>query len=189
MLSKIKKLIRDTFLPNKLNQVIFFVTSLCNSRCRHCFYWKSLGQSGDLSLGEIKKISSVLPHFNDLLLSGGEPFLREGLADIVKIFRKQNHIKTINIPTNGLLKEKILRDVLKISEDNPRLDIYINFSLDGPVEIHDYIRQVPGNFEKTIDTLQCLYKIIEKKPNIFIAITTVVSPDNFGRLEELIDYI
>lgn len=189
MLKKIIKVIKDAFLPDKLNQVIFFVTSQCNSRCRHCFYWKNLGEPGDLSLKEIEKISSLLPNFNDLLLSGGEPFLREDLPDIVKIFRKQNQIKTVNIPTNGLLKEKILKDVLKISEDNHGLDIYINFSLDGPERIHDYIRQVPGNFEKTIDSLKAFYKISENKPNIFAALTTVVGLDNFKHLEELMDYV
>jgi len=57
------------------NQLILFVTSLCNFKCETCFYWEKLNDTkNDLSLEEIKEISS---HFKDLkllLLSGGEPF-------------------------------------------------------------------------------------------------------------------
>jgi MoaA/NifB/PqqE/SkfB family radical SAM enzyme len=108
---------------------------------------------------------------------------------IVKIFRKNNKIKTVNIPTNGLAKEKILAKTLKISELDSKLTVYINFSLDGPKKIHDYLRGVPGGFEKTISTLQSVYKISEERANLFVTIETVVSAYNCQHLEELMAYI
>jgi len=189
MFGRIIKIIKDSFRPNKLNQLIFFITSICDSRCRHCFYWKNLNQVNDLSLEEIKKISSSLPPFFDLLLSGGEPFLRKDLVEIIKIFRKNNKIKTVNIPTNSLRGEEIIRDIARISEIDPELRVYINISLDGPVKIHDYIRGVSGNFEKAIDLLKSVYKISEEKDNIFINLITVVNFYNYKYLENLMDYI
>lgn len=189
MLEKPIKLIKDLFRPTKLNQIIFFVTSKCNSHCQHCFYWRNFNEKEDLDLKEIKRISSSLPSFSDLLLSGGEPFLREDLADITKVFFENNKIKTVNIPTNGLLKEKILKDIFKISQIDPRLSVYINFSLDGPAKIHNFIRGVPENFEKTIATLKSLYEKSRDRNNIFLGITTVVNFYNFKYLDNLMNYI
>lgn len=188
MPSSFSKIIKDFVFPDRLNQIIFFVTSKCNSRCQHCFYWQELNRADDLTLEEIRKISKNLPSFSDLLLSGGEPFLREDLAEIVKCFFTNNKIKTINIPTNGLLKEKIINDTLKIADISPDLSVYINFSLDGLANIHNQIRGVPNGFEKTIDTLISLYRKTENKANVFLTINTVVNHYNFKNLSDLMDY-
>ena len=56
-------------------QFIFFITSKCNLRCRHCFYAENLNKpDSELSIDEIEKISQ---NMNDLLwfsMTGGEPF-------------------------------------------------------------------------------------------------------------------
>ena len=82
--------------------LIFFVTSKCNSNCKFCFYKSKLNSGDDLSLGEIRKISLGIGNFTNLLFSGGEPFLREDLPEIVDIFISQNQVKNISIPTNGI---------------------------------------------------------------------------------------
>src|SRR5690348_13761322 len=75
------------FRPERrLKLVIFFVTSVCNAKCRTCFYWEELNQRGDLTWGEIQKLSRTMPPFTDLWLSGGEPMLRRELADILHLF-------------------------------------------------------------------------------------------------------
>ncbi|PYV25546.1 MAG: hypothetical protein DMG24_09035, partial [Acidobacteria bacterium] len=72
--------------PKRLKVVIFFVTSVCNAKCRTCFYREELNRRGDLTLEEIGKLSRTMPRFTDLWLSGGEPMLRPGLTDIVHLF-------------------------------------------------------------------------------------------------------
>src|SRR5512135_1713176 len=79
-----------TFERNELQSIIFFVTSACNLRCSHCFYWQNLNRQEDLRLEEIEKISLNLPSFSRLLISGGEPFLRKELPDIIRLFYKNN---------------------------------------------------------------------------------------------------
>ena len=38
-LKQIKNLTEQIFKPKRLNTVVFFVTSICNEKCRHCFYF------------------------------------------------------------------------------------------------------------------------------------------------------
>ena len=100
-------LIFRTFRPEKrLKLVIFFITSVCNAKCRTCFYWEELNQRGDLTWDEIQKLSGTMPHFTDLWLSGGEPMLRRELADILHLFYINNGIRWVNLPTNGLLPQR-----------------------------------------------------------------------------------
>ena len=118
--------------PRRLDTLIFFVTGRCNSRCPNCFYWRRLNQTADLSLKEIEKMVQTIPKFNNLLLSGGEPFLRNDLPEIVTLFKKYCQIKSLSIPTNGLLVERIFKTTQQILEKNQNIDsIYLNISLDG----------------------------------------------------------
>ena len=48
-----------------------------------------------------------MPPFRTLLLSGGEPTLRKDLPDLVSVFLKHNRIRTVSVPTNGLLPQRI----------------------------------------------------------------------------------
>ena len=93
---------------HKFDFLIFFVTGQCNARCHHCFYWNNLGADHvGLSLEKIEKTARSMPPFRTLLLSGGEPTLRKDLPQLIDIFRRHNGIETVDIPTNGLLPDRI----------------------------------------------------------------------------------
>jgi molybdenum cofactor biosynthesis enzyme MoaA len=92
--------------------LIFFVTSRCNSLCRTCFYWEDLNSRDDLTIEEIRRLSATMPAFHEVWLSGGEPTLREELADIVELFYRVNGVRSLNYPANGLLPQK-LRETLE----------------------------------------------------------------------------
>ena len=90
-------------------QLTLFVTSRCNIRCKMCFYWEPVENKStqEITLEEVEKISKSMPDFFWLLLSGGEAFVREDLAEIVETFYKNNNIKHLTIPTNGTYKKKL----------------------------------------------------------------------------------
>ena len=46
----------EALARRRLKLVIFFVTSVCNAKCRTCFYWEELNQRGDLTWDEIQKL-------------------------------------------------------------------------------------------------------------------------------------
>jgi MoaA/NifB/PqqE/SkfB family radical SAM enzyme len=147
------KVLQDRVRPRQFNSLFLFVTSRCNSLCRTCFYFDKLNSRDDLTTEQIQRISETAPPFRKLWLSGGEPFLREELAEIVAMFAHRNGVKNINLPTNGLLPEKMFRAVDRMLEECPEVAIDLNFSLDGLANTHDAIRGVPNNFTRTMATM------------------------------------
>ncbi len=187
-LKTIKNLYFSSFPP----YVVFFVTSRCNSRCKMCFYWKQIEESvqkKELTLEEIKKISKAMPEFYSLAISGGEPFLRNDLAEICKTFAKNNRISHLSIPTNGLLTESIISQSEDICKNSPKTKIEIEFSIDGPAKIHDEIRGVKGNFEIAIKGIKKLMGLEKIYPNLSVKINTTFSGFNQNSLIELIDFL
>ena len=169
----------------------FFVTNQCNAKCKHCFYWKHLSQniSEELNLKEIKKIVSSLKHpLSTLLLTGGEPFLREDLAQICKIFYDINRTKKINIPTNGLMPKLIYKCARDIIE-NAGLFLSINVSLDGLEKKHDEIRGVQGTFQRAIETIGYLKNLEKRRSNFMVGVQTVISNRNYSEIEKLMDFV
>ncbi len=144
---------RNVFRRKRLDSVFLFVTSTCNSLCRTCFYWDELNKGRDLTFEQIKTISETAPEFSKLWISGGEPFLRKDLAEVIELFYRNNRTRTVNLPTNGLLPAKVESVISYLLEKCPDLTIDLNFSLDGLANTHDAIRGVPNNFQKSLATI------------------------------------
>ena len=175
---------------NRLYELIFFVTSRCNSNCRHCFNRSNLNNNiKDLTLKEIDKLSKSLPEIENLLLSGGEPFLRSDLAELINIFKANNNIKTVSIPTNGILTDRIVEECVKILKIEGLRGLSINLSLDGLAKTHDQIRGVKGNFEKALGALKELGKLKETHARLDVLINSVVSEDNYQELFGLFKHL
>lgn len=175
--------------PRRLKTVIFFVTSVCNARCRTCFYWQELNQRGDLTWDEIQKLAASMPRFTDLWLSGGEPMLRRELTRIVHLFYETNGIRWVNLPTNGLFPQRTAEWVEEILSDNPELELDVNVALDGLGAMQDSIRAVPGNFEKTLATLEALQPARSRFPRLRLNVNTVICAENFDRVLEIADFV
>ena len=122
--------------------LIFFVTSRCNLRCSHCFYWQEINKSFDeeLSIDEIQKISRSFSHPLYLSLTGGEPFLRKDLFEIIRVFHAGCGTREVGIATNGTLREATIQTVLSVLEKRLLENLSIQVSLDGLEATHDSIR-------------------------------------------------
>src|SRR4026208_454409 len=102
---------RSSKREKRLGTVILFVTSRCNAFCQTCFYHEELNQPGDLTFAQLEKISQTMPPITDLWLSGGEPTLRKDVPQVIDLFVKNNGVQRIIIPTNGLVKSRVLEIV------------------------------------------------------------------------------
>lgn len=167
-------------------QLIFFVTSSCNLRCRHCFYWKEVQKpsQSELTFEEIEKIAKRSKL--DLLwlsLTGGEPFLRPDLGEIAKAFCQNGRVINISIPTNGQLTKATFDSTKKILKFCPNTYILVSVSLEGPEGIHDQIRNCKGAFGKAIGTFQELKKL-KTFPNFGLSIQTTFTSLNQDKLKE-----
>src|SRR5688500_19445256 len=125
------QLLRSTSREKRLGTVILFVTSRCDAFCRTCFYYEELNQPGDMTFAQIEKISRTMPQITDLWLSGGEPTLRRDVSEIIDTFVRNNGVKRIIIPTNGLIKTRVYDIVDRTLGDNLGIDLYLNIALDG----------------------------------------------------------
>lgn len=170
---------------------IIFVTNRCNSRCRHCFNWRNLNQSavaGELSFQELEKFSDEIGKIHSLGISGGEPFLRDDLSEIILLFSKNNRPAQIDIPTNCLLPGKIASMTESFLKERLPVEYSINLSLDGLKKTHDYIRGVPGNFEKVLETYKALVPL-RKKYGLKIKVDTTLMNKNIGEIKRLGFYV
>ena len=157
---------------------VLAVTYKCNSRCTMCDIWK-LKENSNLELDYYKKLPKTL---RDINVSGGEPFLRQDLVQLIKILRKTCPKAKIVISSNGfltdLIKEK-MREILKIAPN-----IGIGVSIDGIEEAHDKIRGIPGGFKMAIKTIKMLREDLGIK-NLRLAFT--ISKENASELSKVYD--
>jgi Fe-coproporphyrin III synthase len=176
---------RTIFRPDGLESVFLFVTSTCNSLCRTCFYWDELNKGHDLTFDQIDTLSKTAPPFAKLWISGGEPFLRKELAEIIELFYRRNGMRHVNLPTNGLLPGKMESVISYLLERCPELVIDLNFSLDGLANTHDAIRGVPNNFQKTLATIKLAAEKWEGVKRLRRNVVSCVTRDNYTELVEL----
>lgn len=191
-LQKINKWKEIVFKKHQLPPfLIFFVTNKCNLKCRHCFYWKNVEnqESRDLNISEIERLSKEFDRLYNLLISGGEPFLREDLAEICILFYKNSKVEKISIPTNGSVSSVIYDSTRKILNDCPDLQLTIELSIDGLSEIHDNLRGAKGSFNATLETYELLCDLKYQFTNLRINVITTVTNENICYLHQLQDFI
>jgi MoaA/NifB/PqqE/SkfB family radical SAM enzyme len=122
-----------------------------------------------------------------ITFTGGEPFLRRDLDDLVISAYRHCQPAVITIPTNGLLTGRVAEQVDRICRECPESQIGINLSLDGIGEEHDDIRGVPGNWERSMATWVRLKELQASRANLVLSVHTVVSRFNQARFREIYD--
>ncbi|MFX0136350.1 MAG: radical SAM protein [Candidatus Hodarchaeota archaeon] len=155
----------------------------CNSRCKTCNVY--LKRVNNFTIEEYNKLFSSLgksPFW--ITFSGGEPFLRQDIVQIVKLAYDKCKPGIINIPTNGSLFHRIPDMVEDMLLNCPGTDIIINLSLDHYGKKHDEVRGMKGNFERAMKTYKGLKKL-KKYSNFTLGIHTVISNFNVDEFEEI----
>jgi MoaA/NifB/PqqE/SkfB family radical SAM enzyme len=145
-------------------------------------------RENELTLDEWEKVLKSLgqaPYW--FTVSGGEPFMFQGLVELCQMAYRHCQPGIINIPTNCILST-IPDKVRCIAESCPRSQLIINLSLDGIGDKHDAIRGVLGNFEKFERTLHTLLDLRDRLPNLALGIHTVVSVFSVANLDEIMAY-
>jgi MoaA/NifB/PqqE/SkfB family radical SAM enzyme len=176
----------------------FSVTNVCQSRCKTCNIWQLYQRDPDkrhteLGLDEIEKIFESMGHIYVFNISGGEPFLRTDIVDIVAAACKYLKPGIIHIPTNAIATRQIEAKILDIlgiiKATHPSSQLTIKPSLDHIDARHDEIRGVAGNFDKVIAVYRRLKEIQPDHPNLHVELGTVISRWNVRDVEEIAGYI
>ncbi len=166
----LKRKLNVTSLPSF---VTFFVTWRCNCRCIMCDIWKKKGYDDELTRAQIATIFSQL-RLDVLRISGGEPFLREDIADIINVIGRKSRPGVVHVTTNGLLTDRIADAVTQVAE--PR-KLHIKVSIDSLGAEHDRIRGVSA-FDKAMQTVERLAELRGKR-GFFLGVNQTIV-DNSG---------
>lgn len=193
---------RQQALLSRLKVVTMFVTTVCNARCETCFYWMHLNDpdAKNLTLEEVRRLGATMPEFDHLLVSGGEPVMRKDLADLVRVWRETCNIKSLDMPTNGLLPKRVVEVVEQVLDENPGMMVTVGHSIDGFKETHDRLRGVPNNFEKSLETIEALVELRRRReekfrrgqgpqPLLRLLVLTCVNNQNLDEVERLAEWI
>ena len=164
--------------PEKLVSLWLNITGECNLRCRHCHSSFGTPLENELTTEEIKAIIEESSHFPEckLVISGGEPFCRDDITEILKA--ASNHFgKGALVITNGTLVDDEKAEMLAT------LDIRVQISLEGPdEESNDAIRGT-GVFKKAVKTIRTL-----KKLGITPVVRMTLLSTNIDKIREIIQF-
>ena len=134
-------------MAKKLNGTVI-VTYRCNARCKMCNRYKAPSKPDEeISVDTIKK----LPQMYFTNITGGEPFIRSDLKDIVReLYKKSDRIV---ISTNGFFTDRII----DLCKEFPNVGIRI--SIEGLEETNNAIRGLDDGFNRGYTTLKKLVEM------------------------------
>ncbi len=181
----------SAFLP----QVIYIViNSNCNLHCKMCdvgqqqkdtqFYRNMVSSRQEIPLKQLKKFVDEVKHFKPIIaITSTEPLLYRDLMEFAG-YVVENGLE-IQITTNGYQLSKFAEDILEAGIN------VVSVSLDGPPDIHNYIRGRDDSYQKAIEGIVRITELREKhgKPNPEIRINYSISNYNYNVLTEFLDGI
>ncbi len=192
--NKVKQ-INSRLFPTKIiyapRWIVLGVNNICNLHCKMCDVGVDYNQSNffqnlmgsrplNMPLELIKKIiDETSTHFKKTKIGYGftEPLIYPHLVESLT-YAKQKGIYT-SITSNGLNLKRHAEGLIQSGLDE------VNISLDGPQEIHNYIRGHKSSFQRAIQGIE---KLLEDPNPPKIGIYCVITEWNIGKLAEFVDF-
>lgn len=165
-------------------RISFMVTYRCNLNCQMCFqrnYRYQNPDKGELSFDAIKKIIDQTPPYTLFTWTGGEPFVRKDMIDILQYASSRN---PCNVLTNASLLDE---EKIKVIVDS-KVKL-LGISIDGIGMEHDKIRGRKGCFKETLEAIRTLQTYKRKKQSRFplLDIKTMILAENIGQMQKIVD--
>lgn len=141
----------------RINYLRISVTDRCNLRCQYCMPEDGvslLNHKDILSFEEIAEVVrfGVAQGVDKVRITGGEPLVRKGIVNLVKILSEINGIKDLAMTTNGVYLSDYAEDLKKAGL------MRINISLDtiDPQKYNKVTRG--GDIQKVFDGIKAAKK-------------------------------
>lgn len=156
-------------------------TKKCNLFCKHCYRNSDIhvDTSNELSTSEAKKFISDVKKsgFNMIILSGGEPLLRDDIYELIEYGNKLGLIMCLG--SNGTLINN--DNIKKIKKAGVR-SIAMSIDLTSKV-IHDEFRGLKGAFDRTVEAIKSSIK-----EGINVQVNTTISKINNKEIHKLLSF-
>ena len=172
---------------NNLHVISWNVTRRCNLECTHC-YLPAVTRKERPDISSVNELNTRMAfHLIDqiavvnpevmLILSGGEPLLRDDIFDISAYASEKGMMVVLG--SNGLLIDNAVARKLKQSGVSG-----ISISLDSIDQlIHDKIRSCKGAWEKAVEAIENC-----RNAGLSVQINTVVTSGNCDDLPALMSF-
>lgn len=206
----------DTLIQeHPLHIISWEATRRCNLQCLHCGSPSEVVDLGnelttDEIVGALEQIATDfdMSRFRHINITGGEPFVRKDLLEVLRRINKWPFYRNIDIQTNGTF----LADNPTVYKDLKAFGVTgLGISIDGLEQSHDDFRRQKGSFakacqaarlgvengfvvtvsvvahSKNTDEIPALFDFVKKeiKPRIF----RVMTIDAIGRVEHDTEYM
>lgn len=181
-------------LANIPMSITFEVTYRCNLSCLMCPQAIDLQNPESVLQAQMKedselKTEEIINVINQasslgirrITLTGGEPFVRRDIIDILVAVKRKNMACYI-ITNGGLMKESYAREIVRMGIDK------ITLSCDGPEEIHNNIRQNKNQFQDLLKAIRMIQaeKRVQKRNVPDLTLNVTVSSLNAGYMDEIV---
>lgn len=162
-------------LPYKVTLV---ATYHCNFRCEMCSIWQK-HSVGEMTPAEVESFFRKWPQFSWVHLTGGELFMRRDLEDVVTaIVECDRSLYLLNFPTTGWFGDRTVALVERILRRGIGR-LMTTISIDGPRELHDAMRGLPGSWDRGIETLRRLRAIGHRNFQVVAGMTLFAKNASF----------
>lgn len=167
-----------------LQQLFWESTLRCNVHCLHCGSdCTSSAVTPDMPAQDfLRVIDSITPHVDPhkvlIIVSGGEPLMRNDLADIGRELNRRGY--PWGMVTNGLALTEARFATLRQAGLSS-----MSVSLDGLAEDHIWLRQHPKAFEGAT----CAIRLAAADSGLVWDVVTCVNQRNINKLDAIRDYL
>ena len=160
-----------THTIEKLPILLLDVHSRCNCRCVMCDIWKT-DEHREFTLAQLESQMDAIERLQVrwVVLTGGEPLMHSNLFALADLLRGRGI--RVTILSTGLLFVRFAREIAEHIDD-------VIVSLDGPGELHDRIRRVPGAFDRIGEGIGAIRR---HKPQFQIGARCTVQKGNHAAL-------
>ena len=155
--------------------LVIFPHNRCNCRCVMCDIWR-IRQVREITPRDLEPHLTSLRQLNVkwIVFSGGEPLMHSDISSLSRVCRAEG--VRVTLLTAGLTLEK-RADIVAASID----DLIV--SIDGPPDIHNKIRGVPGAYRRLQRGIEALRQLRAEMP---IHGRCTIQKGNFGELQNTV---
>jgi radical SAM protein with 4Fe4S-binding SPASM domain len=175
---------------NRLLEMTFFVTDRCNFKCKHCFLLDKLNtkKTKFLSVEEVQAMGKHIHSMQRVHIGGGEPLMRNDIADLVVSVAEDWNTQTICLPTNGSVEKNAVKVAQQFGTKSKKY-LRFHFSLNALGEEMNDFSVHPKAFQLWEGTVKKVQENVQKFRNISLTVITTFNDFNQAKIDDLMSYI
>ncbi len=141
-----------------INYLRLSVTDRCNLRCKYCMPEEGIDKLEHGDILKFEEIDTIVGHMANLgidkvRITGGEPLVRRGIVDLIKMLHRHELIREIAMTTNGLLLAEMAEDLKKAGLRR------VNISMDSLNPMRYQTMTRGGDLSKVLEGIEAAKRV------------------------------